>query len=248
MPEYKPRVRFQCFGTEERPHAIIFYLHDPHFDVDEQRHELKRLAEETHSLVYAYEYPGYGHLRRPPSPAEFPGYAEENTGQVAVSWTGLEADVLMAWDEMNGAKDSNITRVVVSCHLASALALHVVKERPSKVQLVVMQDPWTRWSDFFWSRLGKYWPAWLVEPCLFDSVATVGQINPEEFKGVVVVCYGKQNTITPPHQVAELVVTLLNQFPKRVEWRSEPRWNNDISLAHVFTAVVIPAVNKYADW
>lgn len=182
--------------SEGRPmKALVFFCHDCNVDVDRVRASLQHLADKCAVGVVAYEYPGYGSMRRPRST---PAKDAQNFRLTSARASDLKRDSLIAFDM--ATRDMKLPIILIGHGFGCGLAMHLLGQRSAVIRDVCLVNGFASMSSFIWHKLPTprivTCPMYLIEPNAFDNIREASAIVPT-FDGAVLLIHGRQNTLFP---------------------------------------------------
>jgi pimeloyl-ACP methyl ester carboxylesterase len=174
--------------------ALVFFCHDCNVDVDRVRASLQRLADECAVGVVAYEYPGYGGMRRPRST---PAKDAQDYRLTSARASDLKRDALVAFDAAL-ADRKELPVILIGHGFGCGLAMHLLGQRSAVIKDVCLVNGFASMSAFIRHKLpsAAAYFMYLLEPNAFDNIREASAIVPT-FSGAVLLIHGRQNTLFP---------------------------------------------------
>lgn len=229
--------------TKKQTQAVILFCHDAHQDVDHLIPDLEEFATDHQVTVVAWEYPGYGYMRRPHTN---PISEEDTTTYVSTpaSPDQFKTEALAVFDSICNAKGPF---VLLGTGYGNAFVMHIASQRPQKVSAIIMHRPFTSLSAITrqWVAFPKWlaYPWWLVEPNVFDNIACANQMA-SKYNGPVLLIHGKKEKIFPLLQAHDLADALKQFGNDRVHLVMHPDWDHTVDIEEVLYDEVGPFVTK----
>ncbi len=232
------------FSCPTAPKAVVLLCHDSNTDVDYLSESLHQLARACSVIVVAWEYPGYGHLRRE---RVNPALDYKAQAVIPVTCADMKAEALRVFDATLSQYPQH-PLILMGQGFGTGFAMHMAGERAAKVNGMVLYSAFTSLSDvtrlwFKWPRtLGLAW--WYLEPNLLDNVASALKMG--AFKGPIRLIHGKKDRTFPLEQAYALenVMQSVLGDKEQVKVLCRPKWDHFVPWKQVCEEEVVGCVLK----